>query len=61
VAREAALLRPRRVILSHHDDWMPGFSVATDLAPIRDELSRWLPHGELVELGYLDGHPVFEK
>jgi L-ascorbate metabolism protein UlaG (beta-lactamase superfamily) len=61
VAREAALLRPRRVILSHHDDWMPGFSVATDLAPIRDELSRWLPHCELVELGYLDGHPVFEK
>ena len=61
VAREAALLRPRRVILSHHDDWMPGFSVATDTGPIRDELSRWLPHSELVELDYLDGHPVFEK
>jgi L-ascorbate metabolism protein UlaG (beta-lactamase superfamily) len=61
VAREAALLRPRRVILSHHDDWMPGFSVATDTAPIREELARWLPHSELVELDYLDGHPVFEK
>jgi L-ascorbate metabolism protein UlaG (beta-lactamase superfamily) len=61
VAREAALLRPRRVILSHHDDWMPGFSVATDTAPIHDELARWLPHSQLVELDYLDGHPVFEK
>jgi L-ascorbate metabolism protein UlaG (beta-lactamase superfamily) len=61
VAREAALLRPRQVILSHHDDWMPGFSVATDLGPIREELARWLPHSELVELGYLDGHSVFDK
>ena len=49
------------MILSHHDDWMPGFSVATDTGPIREELGRWLPHSELVELGYLDGHPVFGK
>jgi L-ascorbate metabolism protein UlaG (beta-lactamase superfamily) len=61
VAREAALLRPRKVILSHHDDWMPGFSVATDIGPIRAEVSRWLPHSELVELDYLDRHPVFDK
>jgi hypothetical protein len=61
VAREAALLRPGKVILSHHDDWMPGFSVATDMGPIRKELSRWLPHSELVELDYLDGRPVFDK
>jgi L-ascorbate metabolism protein UlaG (beta-lactamase superfamily) len=59
VAREASLLRPRRVILSHHDDWMPGFSVATDATPIRKELARWLPSGELLELGYLDATDVF--
>jgi L-ascorbate metabolism protein UlaG (beta-lactamase superfamily) len=59
VAREASLLRPRRVILSHHDDWMPGFSVATDTAPIRKELARWLPKGELLELGYLDARDIF--
>jgi L-ascorbate metabolism protein UlaG (beta-lactamase superfamily) len=59
VAREASLLRPRRVILSHHDDWMPGFSVATDTTPIRKELARWLPRGELLDLGYLDGTDVF--
>jgi hypothetical protein len=59
VARQAWLLRPRRVILSHHDDWLPGFSVATDTAPIREELARWLPAVDLVELGYLDGHTLF--
>ncbi len=59
VARQASLLRPRRVILSHHDDWMPGFSVATDTSVIRKELARWLPHGELLELDYLDGREVF--
>jgi L-ascorbate metabolism protein UlaG (beta-lactamase superfamily) len=60
VAREASLIGPRRVILSHHDDWMPGFSVATDTSAIRKELARWLPYGDLVELGYLDGRPVFD-
>ncbi|MEZ5262701.1 MAG: MBL fold metallo-hydrolase [Acidimicrobiia bacterium] len=59
VARQASLLRPRRVILSHHDDWLPGFSIDTDVAPIRDELARWLPRCELAEPGYLDGYPVF--
>jgi L-ascorbate metabolism protein UlaG (beta-lactamase superfamily) len=59
VAREASMLRPRRVVLSHHDDWMPGFSVATDTSFIQKELAHWLPHGELVELGYLDGRDVF--
>ena len=59
VARQAWLLKPRRVILGHHDDWLPGFSTATDTRPIRDELSRWLPGCELAEPGYLDGFAVF--
>lgn len=59
VARQASLLRPRRVVLGHHDDWLPGFSVATDTAPIREELGRWLPRTELVETGYLAGLAVF--
>jgi L-ascorbate metabolism protein UlaG (beta-lactamase superfamily) len=54
VAREAELLGPRRVVLSHHDDWLPGFSVATDVGPIRDALGKVAPDVELVELGYLD-------
>jgi len=58
VGREAELLQPARLVLCHHDDWLPGFSVATDLAPIRAELARRAPATELVELGYLDGTPI---
>ena len=35
VAGQAATLGARRVVLGHHDDWLPGFSVPTDMAPIR--------------------------
>ena len=47
------------MILSHHDDWLPGFSIDTDMAPIAEELARWLPRCELAEPGYLDGYQVF--
>jgi L-ascorbate metabolism protein UlaG (beta-lactamase superfamily) len=59
VARQAWLLRAPRVILAHHDDWFPGFSIKTDTKPIAEELARWLPQSDLVELGYVDGFPVF--
>jgi L-ascorbate metabolism protein UlaG (beta-lactamase superfamily) len=55
VGRQADLLRPRRVVLSHHDNWLPGFSVETDVLPIRAEIWRVAPKTELVELGYMDG------
>jgi L-ascorbate metabolism protein UlaG (beta-lactamase superfamily) len=58
VGRQASLLGPRRIVLSHHDDWLPGFSVATDVTPVRDELARVAPGAELIELGYLDGTEV---
>lgn len=60
VARQAGLLRPRRVVLGHHDDWLPGFSVATDTKPIRDELARWLPLCDLAEPEYLSGYALFD-
>ena len=60
VAREVEMLRPRRVVLGHHDDWMPGFSRALDIAPIRTEMGLWAPRAELVEMGYLDGCPIFK-
>ena len=60
VAQQAALLRPRRVILSHHDDWLPGFSRQIDTAPIKEEMARRAPYTELVELSYMDGDAVFE-
>jgi L-ascorbate metabolism protein UlaG (beta-lactamase superfamily) len=59
VARQAWLLKARRVILCHHDDWLPGFSTAIDTEPIRAEIERWMPGASLAELDYLDGHRVF--
>jgi L-ascorbate metabolism protein UlaG (beta-lactamase superfamily) len=59
VAQQTDLLRPRRVILDHHDNWLPGFSVPTRIAPIREAMARSVPRTELVELGYLSGYPLF--
>jgi hypothetical protein len=53
------MLAPRRIVLGHHDDWLPGFSVATDVGPIRDALGKVVPDTELVELGYVDGTAIF--
>ena len=55
VARQAKLLRARRLVLAHHDDWLPGFSIDTDVTPIREELARSVPETELMELEYIDG------
>ena len=60
VAREVELLRPQRLILGHHDDWLPGVSVATDTAPIRTAVGRVAPETELVEMPYCAGLQVFE-
>jgi L-ascorbate metabolism protein UlaG (beta-lactamase superfamily) len=59
VGREAALMRPRRIVLGHHDNWLPGFGAATDVGPFREELARFTPGVALDELGYLDGHQLF--
>ncbi len=59
VADHVARLQPRRVVLSHHDDWLPGFSSATDIAPIRASIGRRAPEAVLLELGYVDGTAVF--
>ena len=59
VARQAWLVRARHIILCHHDDWLPGFSTATETEPIRDEVARWLPGSEISDLTYLDGHRLF--
>lgn len=58
VALEVELLRPRRVVLDHHDDWLPPVTRALDVAPIRAELARRCPGVELVELGYSEPYAV---
>jgi hypothetical protein len=61
VADEARLVGARRVILGHHDDWLPGFSSAVDMAPIRAAFAQRAPGVELLEPGYLDATPVFAR
>ena len=60
VARQVELVRPRTVVLAHHDDWLPGFSVDTDLAPIRAEVARTAPDTVLLEPGYLAATRIFD-
>ena len=58
VAQQAELLQARRLVLGHHDDWLPGFSIDTDLGPIREELARRVPGTELLEPGYIEGTEI---
>ena len=59
IAREALFLQPRRVLLGHHDDWLPGFTFQTDVAPIRAALATAVPRTDLVEIGYRSGYELF--
>jgi len=59
IARQARLLGPRSVILSHHDDFLPGLSHQVDVDPIRAAIAREAPTTTLTELPYLSGHRLF--
>lgn len=59
ISYQAELLRPSRVILSHHDDFLPGRTLPADLAPIRAALAKTVPYTKLVELDYTPGYPLF--
>jgi len=58
VASEVELLRPRTVVLCHHDDWMPPLTRPTDVAPIRCMLAARTPGARLVEMEYVAGYPI---
>ena len=49
IAGEVELLRPRRVVLCHHDAWMPPLP-AVDVEPVAHELASRAPRGTLAEL-----------
>jgi len=56
MARQVELVQPGQVVLCHHDDWLPGFSVPTDVAPLRDVIERG--GSQLLELGYVDATEI---
>lgn len=58
VGQQVAMIEPKRVILGHHDDWLPGFSVPTDTTSIAAEIARVAPNAELLEPGYLEATPI---
>lgn len=56
IAMEAGVLGAKKVILGHHDNWMPPVTPAEfDMAPVRQELARQAPGADLIEAGYLAG------
>ncbi len=59
VADEATALGTRRVVLCHHDNWLPGFSSAPDPEPIRTAFEDRAPDVELLEPGYLAATAIF--
>ena len=60
-SREVDLLRPKRVIISHHDDWnATGVDPERTFEPVRDELKRQHPRVELVKMGYQERYPLLQ-
>jgi len=59
VGRQVAMVQPDRLLLCHHDDWLPGFSVRTEMAPLRAAIAAASPSTELLEPGYLAGTEPF--
>ena len=55
IAMEAKMLGAGRLVIGHHDDWMPPVTSATfDMAAVRAELAREAPGAKLFEPGYLE-------
>jgi len=57
VAKEAELLRPERIILGHHDNWMPPITPegGTDVPPLREGIAMAAPRAAVLEVGYKAG------
>jgi L-ascorbate metabolism protein UlaG (beta-lactamase superfamily) len=56
IANEVQMLRPRRIALCHHDNWMPPLTTMTDVEPIKHEVAHRAPGVELIEMPYLGGY-----
>jgi L-ascorbate metabolism protein UlaG (beta-lactamase superfamily) len=55
LAMEAKALGARKVVLGHHDNWMPPVTRAGfDVAPVREQLAADAPGASLIEGSYLE-------
>ena len=53
VAQQVELLRPKKVVFGHHDNWMPGFSIPVNTEPLIDAIRQIDGDVEVLEPGYL--------
>jgi L-ascorbate metabolism protein UlaG (beta-lactamase superfamily) len=62
VGLEAELLKPKTIVLGHHDNWMPPSTRegGTDITPIREELGRRARESKLLEPGYSEGTVILQ-
>ncbi len=60
IADEVEMLRPRKIALCHHDNWMPPLTTPIDVEPIRYELARRTLNVEFIEMPYLGGYRTFD-
>ena len=58
IAREVEMLKPAKVALCHHDDWLPPFTRPLDNEPYRHRLTRDAPKAEFLALDYLEGRAI---
>jgi len=58
---EAKTLGATKVVLGHHDNWMPPVTRGDfDVAPVRDELAKYAPLTSLIEASYQEPIILFE-
>ena len=59
VAGQVEVMKPKKVIYGHHDNWLPGFSIPTNTDPINAAVKAVHPAVEIIEPGYLEGTQIF--
>ena len=60
VADQVEIMRPQKLIYGHHDNWLPGFSIATNTKPINSAVKAVHPAVEIIEPGYLEGTRILD-
>jgi L-ascorbate metabolism protein UlaG (beta-lactamase superfamily) len=58
---EAKTLGATKVVLGHHDNWMPPVTrEGFDMAPVREEFVKYAPLASLIEASYLEPIVLFD-
>jgi len=58
---EAKTLGATKVVLGHHDNWMPPVTrEGFDMAPVREEFVKYSPLASLIEASYLEPIVLFD-